>query len=133
MQKTCGWCQSQLGCLRQVLVPPLRELENYIFNQMFNFLWGIMTDFAASDAAGVPVGRPPLHPPSREETAIWRWLEAMQVGPVCDSSVCSSLLVSSQLYSYMCLCCSVGACMLGRSCIGWSHEPANLWPQTVAA
>ena len=63
----------------QVLVPPLRELESYIFNQMFNFLWSIMVDFAASDAAGVPVGRPPVHPPSREETAIWRWLEALQV------------------------------------------------------
>ena len=68
-----GW-----GDRWQVLVPPLRELENYIFNQMFNFLWSIMVDFAASDAAGVPVGRPPLHPPSREETAIWRWLEALQ-------------------------------------------------------
>ena len=60
-------------------MPPLRELENYIFNQMYNFLWSIMVDFAASDAAGVPVGRPPLHPPSREETAIFRWLEALQV------------------------------------------------------
>ena len=71
-------------------MPPLRELENYIFNQMFNFLWGIMTDFAASDAAGVPVGRPPMHPPSREETAIWRWLEALQVtclGVPCGTAV----------------------------------------------
>jgi hypothetical protein len=23
----------------QVLVPPLRDLEGYIFDQMFNFLW----------------------------------------------------------------------------------------------
>ena len=83
----CQHAQGECSCLRQVLVPPLRELENYIFNQMFNFLWGIMTDFAASDAAGVPVGRPPLHPPSREETAIWRWLEAMQVGPACDKQL----------------------------------------------
>lgn len=60
-------------------MPPLRQLESYIFNQIFAYLWRVMTDYAASEAAGVPPGRPPLHPPSREEAAVNRWLDALQV------------------------------------------------------
>lgn len=63
----------------KVLVPPLRQLESYIFNQIFAYLWRVMTDYAASEAAGVPPGRPPLHPPSREEAAVNRWLDALQL------------------------------------------------------
>ncbi|KAK9789237.1 hypothetical protein WJX73_008930, partial [Symbiochloris irregularis] len=63
----------------KVLVPPLRHLESYIFNQMFSYLWRVMTDFAASEAAGVPAGRPLLHPPSREEAAVHRWLDALML------------------------------------------------------
>ena len=61
------------------MVPPLRHLESYIFNQMFSYLWRVMTDYAASEAAGVPPGRPPMHPPTREDAAVHRWLDALQV------------------------------------------------------
>ncbi|KAK9805120.1 hypothetical protein WJX72_000185 [[Myrmecia] bisecta] len=64
-----------------VLVPPLRELEGYIFEQMFRHLWtSVLLEHANSE--GLPGSQQPVmvhgHKVSSQELAIQRWFESLQ-------------------------------------------------------
>ena len=63
----------------QVLVPPLRELEAHIFQQLFQHMWSsILMEGVTADQ--LP-GAQPKHwiiQPSREEEAIQRWIDGFQ-------------------------------------------------------
>ena len=66
-----------------MLVPPLRELESHIFQQLFHHLWAyvLMEGVTADQLPGTQ----PKHwiiPPSREEEAVQRWIDAFQVACV---------------------------------------------------
>ena len=66
-------------------MPPLRELEAYVFEQLLRQLWrGVLIEATLGDSvAGAAAARP--FPAShrrhatREETAVLRWLQALQV------------------------------------------------------
>lgn len=68
-----------------MLVPPLRELEAYVFEQLLRQLWrGVLIEATLGDSvAGAAAARP--FPASRhrtatrEEAAVQRWLQALQV------------------------------------------------------
>lgn len=75
-------------CIVQVLVPPLRELEAYIFERLYRFLWTkALLESAnrepASQANFSPHVLSPTHKASQHEDAISRWLDALQVGHPC--------------------------------------------------
>ena len=62
-------------------MPPLRELESHIFQQLFNHLWASVL-MEGVNADQLP-GTQPKHwiiPPSKEEEAVQRWIDAFQVG-----------------------------------------------------
>ena len=65
----------------QVLVPPLRELETAIFEQLYRHLWtSVLLEGASADL--LPGAQPKqwIIAPSKEEEAVQRWLDALQVG-----------------------------------------------------
>jgi hypothetical protein len=68
-----------------VLVPPLRELEAYVFEQLLRQLWrGVLIEATLGDSvAGAAAARPfPTwrhRRMTREEAAVVRWLQALQV------------------------------------------------------
>ena len=71
---------------RQVLVPPLRELEAYVFEQLLRQLWrGVLLEAALGDSvAGEAAARPwpaskHVRHATKEEAAVQRWLQALQV------------------------------------------------------
>ena len=69
----------------QVLVPPLRELETYIFERLFRYLWQkALLESVSREPSGGPLFSPhmmtPTHKASAHEDAIQRWLDALQVG-----------------------------------------------------
>lgn len=73
-----------LYCTLQVLVPPLRELEAYIFERLYRYLWtkALMESAnrePASQANFSPHILSPTHKASQHEDAISRWLDALQV------------------------------------------------------
>lgn len=75
-------------CIVQVLVPPLRELEAYIFERLYRFLWTkALLESAnrepASQANFSPHVLSPTHKASQHEDAISRWLDALQVSHSC--------------------------------------------------
>jgi len=68
----------------QVLVPPLRELEVYIFERLFRYLWQkALLESVKREPSGGPMFSPhmmtPTHKASQHEDAIQRWLDALQV------------------------------------------------------
>ncbi len=64
-------------------MPPLRKLETSIFETMVGHLWsGVLLEALAADRlAGAPLRAYKEH--SREEAAVQRWLEALQVCAIC--------------------------------------------------
>jgi len=74
-----------LSCLAQVLVPPLRELEGYVFEQLLRQLWrNVLLEATFGDTlAGASAAKPILpskhRQATREEQAVQRWLQALQV------------------------------------------------------
>ena len=80
------------GARAQVLVPPLRELEAYVFEQLLRQLWrGVLLEAALAGEGGPGAsqfwpssqqkgGGGPKHA-TREEAAVQRWLQALQVWP----------------------------------------------------
>ena len=71
----------------QVLVPPLRELESYIFERLFRYLWQkALLESVSREPSGGALFSPhniltPTHKASQHEDAIQRWLDALQVKP----------------------------------------------------
>ena len=71
----------------QVLVPPLRELEGYVFEQLLRQLWrNVLLEATFGDSlAGASAAKPLLpskhRQATREEQAVQRWLQALQVYP----------------------------------------------------
>ena len=71
----------------QVLVPPLRELEGYVFEQLLRQLWrSVLLEATFGDSlAGASAAKPLLpskhRQATREEQAVQRWLQALQVYP----------------------------------------------------
>ena len=69
----------------QVLVPPLRELEGYVFEQLLRQLWrNVLLEATFGDTlAGASAAKPLLpskhRQATREEQAVQRWLQALQV------------------------------------------------------
>ena len=69
----------------QVLVPPLRELEGYIFERLFRYLWqkALLESVSREPSGGPAMFSPqmmtPIHKASQHEDAIQRWLDALQV------------------------------------------------------
>ena len=69
----------------QVLVPPLRELEGYVFEQLLRQLWrNVLLEATFGDSlAGASAAKPILpskhRQATREEQAVQRWLQALQV------------------------------------------------------
>ena len=81
-------CSRARACC-QVLVPPLRELEGHIFEQMFRYLWTSVLLDAANSQDAVVTPRPAFahagHKVSTQDMAIQRWCDALQVRLVsCD-------------------------------------------------
>ena len=79
-------------CVDQVLVPPLRELEVYIFERLFRYLWQkALLESVKREPSGGPMFSPhmmtPTHKASQHEDAIQRWLDALQV--CCPLTACS--------------------------------------------
>lgn len=73
-----------VSCIDQVLVPPLRELEVYIFERLFRYLWQkALLESVKREPSGGPMFSPhmmtPTHKASQHEDAIQRWLDALQV------------------------------------------------------
>jgi len=67
-----------------VLVPPLRELEVYIFERLFRYLWqkALLESVKREPSGGAmfsPHMMTPTHKASQHEDAIQRWLDALQV------------------------------------------------------
>ncbi|CAL5224103.1 g6734 [Coccomyxa viridis] len=68
----------------QVLVPPLRELEGYVFEQLLRQLWrNVLLEATFGDTlAGASAAKPILpskhRQATREEQAVQRWLQALQ-------------------------------------------------------
>ncbi|KAL0019458.1 hypothetical protein WJX77_004963 [Trebouxia sp. C0004] len=67
----------------KVLVPPLRELEVYIFERLFRYLWQkALLESVKREPSGGPMFSPhmmtPTHKASQHEDAIQRWLDALQ-------------------------------------------------------
>ena len=83
------WCTevpllNKISCDEQVLVPPLRELEAYIFERLFRYLWQkALLESVKREPSGGPMFSPhmmtPTHKASQHEDAIQRWLDALQV------------------------------------------------------
>ena len=79
----------------QVLVPPLRELEGYVFEQLLRQLWrNVLLEATFGDTlAGASAAKPILpskhRQATREEQAVQRWLQALQV-------------CTAKLISYLC-------------------------------
>ena len=73
----------------QVLVPPLRELEGYVFEQLLRQLWrNVLLEATFGDTlAGASAAKPILpakhRQATREEQAVQRWLQALQVSVAC--------------------------------------------------
>lgn len=68
------------------MVPPLRELETYIFERLFRCLWtkslmeSANKEISGSQASFSPHNMlSPTHKASQHEDAIQRWQEALQV------------------------------------------------------
>lgn len=83
---TCNASASELTCQPlQVLVPPLRELEAYIFERLFRYLWqkALLESVSREPSGGPAMFSPhmmtPTHKASQHEDAIQRWLDALQV------------------------------------------------------
>ena len=75
-------------CWPQVLVPPLRELESYIFESIFRHLWArCLIDSITNDpqivSHGTGTQMTAMHKAAAHEDAIRRWLDALQVGACC--------------------------------------------------
>lgn len=89
-------CLSHVHAMLQVLVPPLRELESYIFESIFRHLWArCLIDSITNDPhmlSHTTHSHLALHKASAHEDAIRRWLDALQVGRLCF--VCSLLHVA---------------------------------------
>ncbi|KAL3132833.1 hypothetical protein ABBQ38_006758 [Trebouxia sp. C0009 RCD-2024] len=68
----------------KVLVPPLRELEGYIFERLFRYLWqkALLESVSREPTGGPAMFSPhmmtPIHKASQHEDAIQRWLDALQ-------------------------------------------------------
>ena len=83
-------CLSHVRAVLQVLVPPLRELESYIFESIFRHLWArCLIDSITNDPHMLSHTTHPvaLHKASAHEDAIRRWLDALQVRRL--STACS--------------------------------------------
>lgn len=78
-------CNNCLVDVLQVLVPPLRELESYIFERLFRYLWqkALLESVSREPIGGPAMFSPhqmtPIHKASQHEDAIQRWLDALQV------------------------------------------------------
>ena len=82
LQGMLGPCLSHVHAVLQVLVPPLRELESYIFESIFRHLWArCLIDSITNDPHMLSHTTHPvaLHKASAHEDAIRRWLDALQV------------------------------------------------------
>eukprot|EP00891_Asterochloris_glomerata_P004843 jgi/Astpho2/4843/Aster-05779 len=73
----------EFGWVMQVLVPPLRELESYIFESIFRHLWArCLIDSITNDPhmlSHTTHSHLALHKASAHEDAIRRWLDALQL------------------------------------------------------
>ena len=86
-------CAEHVFCVGQVLVPPLRELEAYIFERLFRYLWQkALLESVKREPSGGPMFSPhmmtPTHKASQHEDAIQRWLDALQVSCALSTKHC---------------------------------------------
>ena len=64
----------------QGLVPPLRELEAQIFQQLFQYMWSfVLMEGATADQLPGALAKQWVIPPSKEEESVQRWIDALQV------------------------------------------------------
>ena len=69
--------------LVQGLVPPLRELEEQLFQQLFQYMWSfVLMEGATADQLPGALGKQWVIPPSPEEASVQRWIDAFQVRPL---------------------------------------------------
>ena len=79
-------------------MPPLRELEGYVFEQLLRQLWrNVLLEATYGDTlAGASAAKPILpskhRQATREEQAVQRWLQALQVRTAEASPHVSALL-----------------------------------------
>lgn len=74
--------------LLQVLVPPLRDLETYIFESMYRLLWdrvvaeGLAAEVVIHSRGNTPTKAgtgSPTHGLATHDAAVQRWTDALQV------------------------------------------------------
>jgi hypothetical protein len=67
----------------KVLVPPLRELEAQVFQQLFQYMWSsVLMEGATADQLPGAVAKQWVMQPSKEEESVQRWIDAFQVMPL---------------------------------------------------
>ncbi len=63
----------------QGLVPPLRNLEEQLFQQLFQYMWSfVLMEGATADQLPGALGKQWVIPPSQEEASVQRWIDAFQ-------------------------------------------------------
>lgn len=88
-----------------MLVPPLRELEGYVFEQLLRQLWrNVLLEATFGDSlAGASAAKPLLpskhRQATREEQAVQRWLQALQVRLLHSDTPIDMLYRHSPVYS----------------------------------
>lgn len=61
-------------------MPPLRELEAHIFQQLFQHMWSsILIEGVTADQLPGAQSKYWIIPPSKEEEAVQRWIDGFQV------------------------------------------------------
>lgn len=74
-------------------MPPLRELEGFIFQQLFQHMWAF--SLVEGVTADQLPGAQPKHwiiTPSREEEAVQRWIDGFQVMLPCCSAATTLMI-----------------------------------------
>lgn len=63
-------------------MPPLRELEAQVFQQLFQYMWSsVLMEGATADQLPGAVAKQWIMQPSKEEECVQRWIDAFQVYP----------------------------------------------------
>ena len=61
-------------------MPPLRELEEQLFQQLFQHMWSfVLMEGATADRLPGALAKQWVIPPSPEEASVQRWIDALQV------------------------------------------------------
>ena len=105
----------------QVLVPPLRELEGYVFEQLLRQLWrNVLLEATFGDTlAGASAAKPILpskhRQATREEQAVQRWLQALQVCTA-EANLCAGCISSLSEAEYATQIPIDDCCRKSQSC-----------------